>query len=191
MFKLLVIDTETGGLDPSEHSILSLGAVCWREGDLVDELEIFISEPQIVCTERALKEHRIDIEWLSEQGSEPREAVIEFNQFLERNFDRLKSGEKISLAGHNVGFDINYLKRLYKLAGSESEYERLFSHRTLDTASIIRFLYLAGRISLSSAALSDAIEYFDIELDPEERHTAIGDARATANLLTKLIETVP
>jgi DNA polymerase-3 subunit epsilon len=42
--RFLVIDTETGGLQPEMHSILSLGAVVWDDGILGEEFEVLIAE---------------------------------------------------------------------------------------------------------------------------------------------------
>ena len=61
MNTLLVIDTETGGLDPDHDSLLSLAAVVWRNGKVVAETQIFVNEPAA----------RIDPESLAIHGIEP------------------------------------------------------------------------------------------------------------------------
>jgi DNA polymerase III subunit epsilon len=189
MTKLLVIDTETGGTDPESHSILSLAGVVWADGQLVDELELLIVE-QIMCINpHALEINNIDVEEHRHQGIPPNEAVDALNEFIRSNFnDELDLGKKVILAGHNVQFDIGFLKRLFRLA--HANFDDLFSYRVLDTASIIRFLNLAGVIHLAGAGSEEAFEYFRIPVPAGQRHTALGDAKATALLLNKLVSVV-
>lgn len=188
MTKLLVIDTETGGLDALRHSILSLGAVVWCDGALVDSFEVLVAEPSIVADEQALQINRIDLSLHREQGLPPGDAMKQFLLFLEKHFPDPRSGDKIPLAGHNVNFDVAFLRRLCRLA--EFSYDDVFSHRVLDTAGVIRFLILAGRLPLTTAGSTAAFEYFGIAVDPLKRHTALADAVATALLLNKLIDIV-
>jgi DNA polymerase III epsilon subunit-like protein len=100
----------------------------------------------------------------------------------------LPSQEKIILAGHNLHVDLGFLRRLYGSAGLS--HEPYFSHRVLDTAGVLRFLYLAGRLPVASASLGDALKHFGIESASSVRHTAIGDATLTAQLLNKLFDVI-
>jgi DNA polymerase III epsilon subunit-like protein len=54
----------------------------------------------------------------------------------------------------------------------------------------LRFLTLTQRLKLSAASSTEAFAYFGIEVPKGKRHTALGDARATAQLLSKLIDVV-
>jgi len=189
MGNLLVLDTETGGLDSHIQSILSVGGVVINEKfDIIGEFEIYIKEDEIVAEQRALDINKIDLRWLRDNGKSPVDAVMEMRKFLDKYF---KPGEKIPLVGHNIGFDVNFVKRLYRKSGlGLIGYEETFSHRTLDTAGIIRFLTLAGKIQLKSAGSDEAFNHYGIMLTEKERHTALGDARATAILLKRLVEEV-
>jgi DNA polymerase III epsilon subunit-like protein len=187
MAKLLVIDTETGGFDPQVHSILSLGAVVWESGEIKDQIEIMIAETPIVADLEALGVNKIDFAQLK-AGVPPTQAVVILDQFLAKNFGEPPREERIPLAGQNVYFDADFLARLYRLAGAR--YKATFSHRMLDTAAIMRFLILAGKLPLERAGLNEACAHFQIVFDCDKRHTALEDARITAILLDKLIELV-
>lgn len=188
MAKMLVIDTETGGLDPQRHSILSLAGVVWDNGATTNEIEILIVEPEIVADSEALKVNKIDLVQHKRNGVSPAEAMTRFDGFLKEYFGDSPSSEKISLAGHNIYFDVEFLRRLCRLAAFP--YDNRFSHRVLDTAAIIRFLILAKRLPLSGAGATEAFDYFGIKFDPHKRHTALEDARATAVLISKLVAIV-
>jgi DNA polymerase-3 subunit epsilon len=189
MTKLLVIDTETGGVDPDRHSILSLAAVVWEDGEIHGEVEILVAERDLVVTARALEINRIDLVAHSRQAIAPREALALLQEFVAKHYrQELAAGEQVVIAGHNVGFDVGFLKRLCRIAGAE--FPSAFSHRVLDTASVLRFLSLAGLLPAAAVASSGAFDYLGISIQAEKRHSALGDARATAELLTRLVELV-
>jgi DNA polymerase III epsilon subunit-like protein len=129
--------------------------------------------------------NRIDLENVRRMGVSPVAAVAALEAFVRQHFT-LAQGQKVVLAGHNIGFDVPFLKRLYKLAGAS--YSEIFSHRTIDTASIVRFFILADRLTLSGAGSEEAFRHFGVEVAADSRHTALADALATAQLLTRLVE---
>ncbi|NWF74848.1 MAG: 3'-5' exonuclease [Nitrospirae bacterium] len=188
MARLVVFDMEMGGLDPCRHSVLSLGAVIWQDRQIIDSFEVFVREMEIVTEPAAMAVNKIDIQWLQEHGCQPSDAVHQFHDFLARHFGPLPGREKIILAGHNLHADIGFLGRLYGAAGLS--HEPYFSHRVLDTASLLRFLYLAGRLPVASAGLGEALAHFGIESASSARHTALGDATLTAHLLNKLFDVI-
>lgn len=186
MTKLLVIDTETGGLDPERHSLLSIAAVVWDDCHAVGEIEILVAEPEVSVTAQAMEINRIDLVNHARHAVAPAHALQRLLEFATVHFAfELARRDQIVLAGHNVGFDIAFLRRLCRLAGAD--YPRIFSHRSLDTASVLRFLSLCGRLPESAAASSEAFAHFGIAIGEEARHTALGDARATAELLSRLV----
>jgi len=189
MTKLLVVDTETGGADPNRHSILSLAAVVWENGEIRGEVEILVAEGDLVVTARALEINRIDLVAHAREAVAPREALSLLLDFVAKHYRReLDEGEQVTLAGHNVGFDLGFLKRLCRLAGAE--FPSVFSHRVLDTASVLRFLSLTELLPGKTVSSDGAFEYFGIAIEAETRHSALGDARATAQLLTRLVQLV-
>ncbi|MCI0564307.1 MAG: 3'-5' exonuclease, partial [Nitrososphaera sp.] len=118
------------------------------------------------------------------EGKNPLAAVSLFHDFIRQHWT---AEEKVNLVGHCIDFDVGFIKRLFKQAGVPEEYPKLFTHRTLDTSGIGRYLVLCGRLELEPK--SDALfEYFGINLGESARHTALGDALATAMLLTRLVE---
>jgi len=180
--KLVIIDTETGGIDPLKDSILTLAAVIWENGEISDQMELHIKESPIVAEPEALRINRINLEDIRKYGLEPRAAVEHFETFLNKSFD-LQA--EVVLAGHNIAFDIAFLKRLYRLAGRE--YPKRFSHRTFDTASVLRYLNLGSVIHTTDVSSNTAFAYFNVSPSEEKRHSALADALATARLITGLV----
>jgi DNA polymerase-3 subunit epsilon len=184
--KLLVIDTETGGLDPLNHSLLSWAGVVWEDSKLTSEMEVFVKEDPITATLEAMEINRIDLRTHHERALPPGVAMRRISTFVTNNFS---VSEKVVLVGHNVTHDIGFTKRLFRMTHPE-RYDQLFSHRSLDTASILRFLFLLGLVPESATSSTGGFKHFGIEVPAGERHTALGDARATALLLTRMMELV-
>ena len=186
MTKILVIDTETGGVDPLTHSLLSVAAVVWDDGVAAGEIAVDVLEDPLVVTPRAMDINRIDLVAHARNALSPEHAASALKEFVELHFaDELASGERAVLAGHNLAFDVGFLGRLARLSGVAVD--DLFSHRTIDTAGILRFLKLAGLLPLKGAGSNEGFAYFGIDIPEADRHTAIGDARATTALLSCLV----
>lgn len=189
MTTLFIIDTETGGIDPAKHSILSLAGALWEDTVIVDTISMMICEPVLFVDDEALAVNKLDLRDIRAYGVTPSAAVADLTAFLAKHSSVSAPATRVVVAGHNVGFDVGFLRRLYAIAGGD--YETQFSHRTLDTASVIRFLTLAGVLPLSTASSDDAFNYFGITFEAGARHTALGDALATARLLNKLLDLFP
>ncbi len=178
--RLLFIDTETGGLDPNRHSLLSLAIVVWEDMKIIDSQELLINDGILFVTEEALSINRIDIEKHKRTAISPSLAIEKVLLFINRHFPQQG---KITLAGHNVQFDVSFLRLLF--SKNNEDFSNFFSHRIIDTSSILYYLYLAGHIKQKAISSDEAFDYFGIKV--EGRHTAIGDATATAKLFTKLL----
>lgn len=178
--KILFIDTETGGVDPARDSLLSLALLVWAEGEARASTEILINDGVLHVTQEALAINGIDLEEHKKIAVGPQEVLAIFDAFLEQHF---KLEEKIVLGGHNIGFDVNFLQTFLQRYGNGQESR--FSHRHVDTTSILFYLYLTGKINRKIVSSQDAFDYFGIQV--EGRHTALGDVRATAQLFSRLI----
>ncbi len=178
-FPYIVLDTETGGLDPLSHSLLSIGLICSETGACC---EIFVVEPEIIAQPRALEINHIDLEQLKAEGLDPKAACTAIEAFL----DALPSPRPLMVLGHNLAFDVAFLRRLYRLA--ERSFPREFSHRTVDTHSLLWALSRQGRLPPGVCSSDAAFAHFGIRVDPALRHTALGDAVATLALAEALLE---
>ena len=183
---LLVVDVETGGLDANKHSITSLAFVLWNsEKSILKHKQWHILEDPISVSASLIKARGIDVKTcvdfdaLKKHGISPKQVCSEIRQFLS-----FFEESRIKLAGHNPGFDFNFLKRLFRLGDPEGRFP--FSSRLVDTYSIAKFLQLKGYEMPENINSDTLFSFFDVEPPENERHTALGDAVATAKLLTKL-----
>jgi len=180
----LFLDTETGGLDPRSHSLLSLGLVVGGPGGVKQSLEILIKHDPYVVTEGGMAVNRIDLAQHTASALAPEHALVVLDIFLAQHFPH--PCRPITLVGHNVGFDRDFLGVFLESQGRPLEPR--FSHRIIDTHSIAAALRDAGRLDLPHLNSSALFEHFGIEVPAEKRHTALGDALATFELYWKLVE---
>ena len=173
----LVVDTETGGLDCNEHSLLSIAGVAWDVDSGVTPLfSFYVKESGIVATKQALNVNKIDLKEVRNTGLVPREAVSRIRGALDAHFGAHRS--PIQLVAHNAPFDLGFIRRLYRRA--QEEFSEDFRDRALDTCSILQFLIMTGAAEGYRASADVLFKTAGVSIPENERHTALGDAMATA-----------
>ena len=179
----LFLDTETGGLDLDKHSLLSIGLVVGDDGTVRDSLEILIRHEPYVVSAGGMAVNRIDLVQHDKAALDPPAALDALEAFCQRHFPE---GNPITLVGHNVTFDRNFLAVFF--ARHHRPLEPRISHRIIDTHSIAAALRDAGRLPIESLSSSALFLHFGIVIPEAKRHTALGDALGTFELYWKLVE---
>lgn len=182
MNPLVFIDTETGGIDPEKHSLLSIAFVVWKSGEgVIDSKELFIKSQEYSFTKEAQNINKFDKEKHENKALEPKEVITQIELFLSKYYPDLK---EIELAGHNTQFDVAFLR--FFLKQNNRSFNQLFSHRIVDTYSILKLLTDAALIPNGINSSAKAFSFYKIKV--KNRHSALGDAIATANLYAKIVE---
>lgn len=185
--RMVVIDTETGGLNPSVNPIVSLAAVVVDKNFVpLDTLQMLINEgQQAIVAEEAMRIHRISRQDIAVAGVKPPEVIKRFHSWLLEYFPLLGE-ERIVLAGHNVYFDRGFLMRLYGLAGAD--FDKFFSRRMIDSAAVYGFLSLVGLVPETDLS-SDSI-FANLGILPAQRslHAALSDALLTTASLRIMLQ---
>ncbi len=160
--ELVVFDTETTGLDlRGGDRIISLAGCRILNGRLLAD----DSFDQLINPQRTIPSASTAIHGLKDEDvahSPPVEIVLP-------RFHRYASNAV--LVAHNAAFDLLALQ----LAGPEIE----FTNPVLDTLLLSQAL----DPSLDTHGLDALAERFGLQFPPGTRHTALGDARVTAELL--------
>lgn len=182
MTRWLVVDTETGGLDPERHPLYTVGAAVLdlQEGHVAG-IEIPVREPAVPDPD-ALRVNRIDPEEHLKSALHPVDAVNALETFALPHFP----DGPITIAGYNVAFDTAFLRRLYRLA--DLRFEDRYSHRTVDLYAVYAVLSAAGLLPAINRPSLEAIAHA-IGIEPEQpAHSALADAITTARCLLTLVE---
>lgn len=179
--RLMFVDTETGGTNPQKHTLLSIGLVVWDKND--GELyaaEYSLKHDNYVITKTAQRINHFPQDHNVDGSVMPLEAIDQICELKDLYFS---DHTAIPLAGHNTHFDSQFIRKLFEDHGKS--YEKIFSHRLVDTYSILKFLSDCAIIHDDVLSSAKAFKYFKINVNG--RHTALGDARATMQMYEKLL----
>jgi len=171
--RLLVVDTETGGIHSDTDALLEIGAVVVDEE--LTELGTFETLvhpfPGLVVDHESIAVTSLDLRAIREKGLPEKEAITSFLQFSIQSSDR--DGPPV-LSGWNVSFDAAFLKAAFLRHGVQWP----FGHRTLDVQSIWAFRQRWDFSGLQNACAT--------VLGKTPPHRALPDALITVEVLRKL-----
>lgn len=185
------IDCETTGLDPKKHGLIQLAWIIENEkGEVLSEKELKIQPFKTdTINPEALEINNIDILDL-EDFMNPIDAYFEFiKQVGAFACDETGKKELLTMCGHNVKFDYEFLKEWFHKVGAVLEDDvilrdetvglnSLFNFYLVDTMYTANFLAYCG-VPFEKRSLSELCTLFNIELNP---HNALSDARASREL---------
>jgi DNA polymerase-3 subunit epsilon len=180
--KRLVLDTETTGLYPNRHQVLTVGLievdVSADHLEFLSEAHIFIKHPEYNISSMAMQINNIDIESHNLKATPVKEAMKQIDNFMDNG-----SLWKTPLLGHNLHFDQRFLKFLFQ----EHDYKYPFSEEKDDTRYIWQRFGREGLIdNYTNAKLGTVADHFGI--DYSQAHDALADCRITAEVFHRLLK---
>lgn len=163
----VVFDTETTGLNPSKgDGIVQISGVRLVKGRPTGEEFNTLVNPGMPIPAPSIRFHGITDDMVAE-APPVQQALRSFKAFVEESV----------LVAHNAAFDMKFLRM------RESESSVAFDNAVLDTL-LISFVLQPNH---SAHSLDAIAARFGVNLSEEERHTALGDARATAEIFVKML----
>ena len=174
MFKYLVIDCETGGLDPKKNALLEIGARLYEDDG------------------RMLNAFNKKIMWDSSMPTTISVGALAINQcnpidgdsapVVAREFARwignITSQKDVALLGHNLQFDCDFISIFLERYGFTNWMES-FRHRKVDTQHIALFVQEAGLIPPHVKLSLNTLNRHFFGEDIQKHHTAMPDVEAT------------
>lgn len=182
----ICIDLETTGTDPKQHSIIQIGAVYYEKGIPVKTFDKKMYTSGSKISVGALKVNKTPLSVIkgeTEGRVSEYDALVEFVDFC------LSIGKPLIILGHNVAFDVNFLKELFNTYGIQG-FEDLFGYRVKDTAVIAQFLADAGVFTNFKSGLANLAETLGITVDKSNTHEALYDVHLTALCYVRMIERI-
>lgn len=169
--RLLVVDVETTGLDPSADCLVQIASCMLSRKDLREEAHfVTYVRPDSPISAEAQAVHGLTETDLASAPSLDR-AVRAFAEYAHSD---------AILCGHNVSFDVAFLRNAYRRVGLQYP----FDYHTVDLWSIAFFILAAQRTSLPSYDLNALCSHYGIKRG--SRHDALEDVRASADILRHL-----
>jgi len=163
----VVFDTETTGLMPAKDEIVQIGAVRVVNGRIVaGETVDQLVHPGRPIPPASTKVHGVCDAMVADAPDAPT-AVSQFHGFARDSV----------IVAHNAPFDMAFLRRHGKSLG------QAWDHPILDTVLLSAVLFGSNEVH----TLDALCERLEITIPEELRHTALGDARATAEALCLML----
>lgn len=193
----VLLDTETGGLDPTQHPLLEIGARILNP-DLTPTEHTFQTYIQphtgAEIDARALEVNKLfwatDPESKEYKNARPLDKAWEV--FVDGLMQLFEIDTRIVPVGWNVRFDVAFLEAAFKRlnAGAAPPVKRLpwpFHYHTMDLLGVVRFLDAkVGRVRDSYKLQNLAVDYFGTVAE-FGMHTAQGDSDMALRV-TKAVE---
>ena len=163
----VVFDTETTGLEPARDELVQIAAVRVVNGRMVagEAIDTLVN-PGRSIPHQASRVHGITDAQVADAPAIP-DGVRRLHGFA----------QDAVLVAHNAPFDLVFLKRQEAAIGAR------FDHPVVDTVLLSAVLFGTNE----THSLDAVCDRLGIEIPAERRHTALGDAEATAAALCTMI----
>jgi DNA polymerase III epsilon subunit-like protein len=189
MNNLLFIDLETTGTDPNSHSVIQIAAEFHQEGKPVKTFNRKLNPSGYKVSLGALRVNKVKYSQLNSLGNTDT-VVAEFVDFLLG----LNPKGQVTVVGHNVHFDMAFIKTLFTNHGIE-DLNAVFSYRQLDTAAIAVFLQDVGILNIEKANLESLAKHFNVvksntDFLETNFHDAAFDTKTTVDVYNAMKEYV-
>jgi DNA polymerase III epsilon subunit family exonuclease len=169
---IAVLDVETTGASADfGHRVIELGIVRIERGQVVAEYQ------QLIDPERGISPGVTALTGISQ------DMVTGQPRFIDQLPGALELLQGALLMGHNVRFDLSFLRKEFRRAGQDITQTLGDSVPVLDTVRIARRRFGRGGNALQILSRRLGIE-------PSVAHRALADAQTTARVFEKLIEPV-
>lgn len=156
IYTAIVLDFETGGLDPRDCACtqIAMQAVRMDTWQVLERYEKYIlpyhkqelggvpkrkvlksrhvvsDEPMMKYEKEALAYTAITMEMLNLMGEELKQVATEVVEFVKRNTLSKGAQCKPIIIGQNIAFDIGFLQQMMAYAGLTKEFEKIFAGTT-------------------------------------------------------------
>lgn len=162
-----VLDVETTGINSSHNNIIEIGIIKVQNNIVIDQFSSFINPG------RAIPIFITNLTGITDDD------VYDAPFFEDVAFDISEFLQYSIVVGHNLPFDMGFIKREMRLAGIQN-----FQPLQLCTLKLARRIFP----QLKSKSLGNVAHHLAIKV--EDAHRATGDAEATAKILYKLIDAI-
>ena len=199
----LVLDFETSGLPHEGAQPVELGAVLLDKKGLstLSEFQVYIRHDaeRFTWSDEAEATHGLTRETLEEHGVPLADAWAAFVDWIGSWVDLQARGE-VMFCGHNLLFDLRFLQVLAEVDPTEDalppwacvsirdtmQWAALVNQATIDAVGFHAAPFKDEETGFPSVALENVARALGIPI--EGAHSALFDARATARVMSELLE---
>jgi DNA polymerase III epsilon subunit-like protein len=188
----LGIDTEFTGQHPHKNALIELAMIV-LDKDLkeIAHFQTLVQVPEgAEITKESMSINKLDLEKVEAEGVSYAKLVQQITKFIKKHFE-----DKPILFAHFITMDFAYLNYIFGTVDKDNLFwKELIGHNVIDTkvlANTINLLQIrkGQEPTFKSTSLSNKGGLTDVlGITDYEAHTALGDARATRQVLIKLLD---
>lgn len=179
-----VFDVETSGLDHNQNEILSFSARLLARDltEISSMLQYAFPEKEVDPTAARINGYTKEA-WASKYADTQENLFAQVRKFLQGN-------TRLIAVGHNVNFDLNFLRALFQKYNALDDFKRYVSYHSIDTLTVALMVDIAQRgLPQGSYSLSNLSDRFGISLG-DKAHDVEEDVKATITLFKFLNEQI-
>jgi len=182
-FMPVVVDVETGGLNPQTDALLELAAIILdvdATGKLVpvDRIHLHVTPfAGANLNPTSMKINGIDVDHPFRGALDESEALKQFFQPIRQRV-KLHGARRAILVGHNAAFDLAVINAACERTANKKNPFHPFS--TFDTVTL-------AALAVGETVLAKALEAIGLNWDSTQAHGALYDAEQTAALFCRII----
>lgn len=175
MIKLLFFDTETTGLDSETCGIHQMSGSVVIDGEIVEKFDFkFRPFDDCVFQEDALKLKDLSEEELMSRELSDSDVYNQFVNMLDKYVKKFDKKDKFYIVGYNIGFDINFLKKMF----IRNKNEFLFSYfwgNPIDVMSLAGQKLMYFRSGMENFKQGTVAKQLGIPLEENLLHDSLYD----------------
>jgi len=170
---MIIVDVETGGLDPRYNPLLSIGAVEYEH-----PFNIFYAEIKplsgLTSNVKALQVNGIDLEKWSTKPN--------LHSVMNKFFIWIQGTQEKTLAGHNSSFDRDFCNVNFRRIG----FGNIFNHRTIDLHSVAYTVFTKKKVFFDRLTSDEIYRLLGMPEEPKP-HNALNGAVWETEAFAKLL----
>ena len=188
--KTIIIDVETGGLDPKENALLQMSGQIEIDDKVVETFNYFIQPHRNdILVDAALQVggfDRTEIEDPDGRFVPPLIVYAQFTTLLGRFVNKFNKRDKMFFIGYNAhSFDMPFVREWFRKCG-DKYFGSYFFYPCIDVMILAAWKLRDIRHSMPNFQLGTVAKQLGIELDEQRLHDAMYDVEMTRAIYTAL-----
>lgn len=179
----IAFDTETSGLTQDHNLLTAYFQILNENLEMINDIYLQVKYDNYCITPIALSINKIDIIEHDNKANTIQECQKKLVDFIEKTTKEMYYSKRLVPIGHNIEFDINFIKGSGLLPGDL--YSKYISANAIDTITISQFLKLCKAIPKTQRL---GLQYITHSLGIQSKsgfHHAKSDVEVTVSLLKK------
>lgn len=183
--KILWLDIETTGLDPTLHSAIEIAGIVDIDGKAVLEFDYFVKpHPDFEIDDYALQVNKISRDKMK-KFPEISITHAQLKDMMGKYVDPYDKRDKFVIAGQNISFDLDFLSHFFMRQGDSYLGSFIDFRNRIELMDITRGLKALGFIE--NVKLEAVCKELNVNINA---HNALSDIKATRELYYKIKENV-